>query len=296
MPGTPSTRATAPWRARRPKTVVSRATVSAPRATAERPRGNAAGSARRTTSGASTASSPARSPSRAAARKASTTRRCPASGSGGSAAVPRTRCRARLASFLAATGVRPTIGAIRSKGTAKPSCSTKATRSAGPSRSSTTSSARPTDSTSNASRSGSAPPPAATGSASPVGSSRRAARARSRSRQIRETTVVSQPGRLSISAGSVRTSRSQASCTASSASPVDPSIRWAIARSRPRSASKRAAVPSAVDVSAAAPSATAAAPAVAPGIPFPPIGPLGPIGHLSPARLVTAMTIRPPPR
>ncbi len=46
---------------------------------------------------------------------------------------------ARLARFLAATGVRPTIGAISSNGTANKSCSTKAIRSAGASRSSTTS-------------------------------------------------------------------------------------------------------------------------------------------------------------
>jgi hypothetical protein len=41
----------------------------------------------------------------------------------------------------------------------------------------------------------------------------------------RETTVVSQPPRLSMSAAPVRLSRSHASCTASSASPREPSMR-----------------------------------------------------------------------
>src|SRR5215217_3429427 len=60
--------------------------------------------------------------------------------------VPRTRWRARLASFFAAPGDRATIPAISSKGTPNKSCSTKAMRSAGPNVSSTTSSASPTDS------------------------------------------------------------------------------------------------------------------------------------------------------
>jgi hypothetical protein len=45
------------------------------------------------------------------------------------------------------------------------------------------------------------------------------------SRQIRETTVVSQAGRLSTSETSLRSSRSQVSWTASSASCTDPSSR-----------------------------------------------------------------------
>jgi hypothetical protein len=44
-------------------------------------------------------------------------------------------------------------------------------------------------------------------------------------RQIRATTVVSQPPRFSISPASARLRRSQASCTASSASLIEPSIR-----------------------------------------------------------------------
>ena len=71
--------------------------------------------------------------------------------------APCTRRRARLASCRAAVGVRPTIGAISSKGTANMSCSTNASRSAGASVSRTTSRARPTESASIASCSGSVP-------------------------------------------------------------------------------------------------------------------------------------------
>ena len=52
----------------------------------------------------------------------------------------------------------------------------------------------------------------------PMGSSRRDLRPRSMSRHTRATTVVSHPPRLPISPASERASRSQASCTASSAS------------------------------------------------------------------------------
>ena len=52
------------------------------------------------------------------------------SASGGGSA-PRTRRRARLASWRAASGVRSTIGAISSNGTANMSCSTNASRSGG---------------------------------------------------------------------------------------------------------------------------------------------------------------------
>lgn len=56
-------------------------------------------------------------------------------------------------------------------------------------------------------------------------SSRREVRERRVSRQTRETTVVSQPPRLAISAESERERRSHASCTASSASLAEPSMR-----------------------------------------------------------------------
>ncbi|HEY5015200.1 MAG TPA: hypothetical protein VII59_00290 [Streptosporangiaceae bacterium] len=47
---------------------------------------------------------------------ASTTCRWRPSSGAGTAGAPRTRCRARLASFFAAAGVRPTTGAIWSSG------------------------------------------------------------------------------------------------------------------------------------------------------------------------------------
>ena len=74
-------------------------------------------------------------------------------------------------------------------------------------------------------------------------SSRREVRERSTSRQIRETTVVSQPGRLSISSPrwSERTSRIHASCTASSAAWSLLSMRRASPRRRGRSASNLSA-------------------------------------------------------
>jgi hypothetical protein len=59
----------------------------------------------------------------------------------------------------------------------------------------------------------------------PIGSSRRDLRERSMSRQIRATTVVSQPPRFSTAWVSERFSRSQVSCTASSTSLVEPSMR-----------------------------------------------------------------------
>ena len=137
-------------------------------------------------------------------------------------ASPCTRRRARLASWRAAVGVRPTIGAISSNGTANMSCSTNARRSAGGSVSSTTSSASPTESASRASCSGSTSSARLmTGSGTRTassGSSRRVRRDRSTFRQTRATTVVSQPPRFSIASASDRLSRSQASWTASSAS------------------------------------------------------------------------------
>ena len=81
-------------------------------------------------------------------------------------APDRTRRRARLASILAASGVRPTIGPISVNGTPNRSCSTNASRSAGFSVSSTTSSASPTASAVSASCSGSlSSSPLMTGSA-----------------------------------------------------------------------------------------------------------------------------------
>ena len=120
------------------------------------------------------------------------------------------------------------MAAISPNGTANMSCSTKASRSAGASVSSTTSMACPTESASIVSCSGAAPsPPVAAGSAwcSPSGSSRREERDRSMSRHTRATTVVSQPARFCTASASDRLSRSHASCTASSASLAEPSIR-----------------------------------------------------------------------
>src|SRR5207244_941178 len=67
--------------------------------------------------------------------------------------------------------------------------------------------------------------------------SRRDPLERSMSSDTRATTVVNQPPRFSISLVSDRLSLSHASCTASSASPLDPSMRYATARRWPRWAS-----------------------------------------------------------
>ena len=94
--------------------------------------------------------------------------------------------------------------------------------------SSTTSSASPTESASTASCSGSIPGSGVTigsGTRTSSGSSRRVRRVRSMFSDTRATTVVSQPGRLSTSPVSARLNRCQASCTASSASLSEPSIR-----------------------------------------------------------------------
>ena len=146
------------------------------------------------------------------------------SGSGGRSA-PCTRRRARLASCRAAVAVRPTIGAMSSNGTSNMSCSTKAIRSAGASACSTTSSASPTESAISASWMVTSGPAAGSGTCGPIGSSRRDLRERSMSRHTRATTVVSQPPRLPIPFASDRLSRIHASCTASSASLSEPSIR-----------------------------------------------------------------------
>ena len=120
------------------------------------------------------------------------------------------------------------MDAMSSKGTANMSWSTNASRSDGPRVSSTTSSAAPTESANTASYSGSVMSTVA-GTSSPVssppGSSRLAERERSMSRHTRDTTVVSQPPRFWTSLTSVRCSRNHASCTASSASLAEPSMR-----------------------------------------------------------------------
>lgn len=61
--------------------------------------------------------------------------------------------------------------------------------------------------------------------ARPSGSSRRDVRERNMFRHTRATTVVNHPPRLSTPLASARPSRSQASCTASSASLTEPTIR-----------------------------------------------------------------------
>ena len=198
---------------------------------------------RSSTSGSRTARSRSKSPSRAAARKASTTAHWPSRSTSGTGA-PWTRRRPRLASWRVAVGVRPTIGAISSNGTANTSCSTNATRSAGASESSTTSSASPTESPSRASCSGSMPASGLTmGSGTWVSrdASRRVLRDRSMLRQTRPTTVVSQARRFSTSLVSVRLRRIQASWTASSASLTEPSMRNATPRRWERLASNRSA-------------------------------------------------------
>lgn len=89
-------------------------------------------------------------------------------------------------------------------------------------------SARPTDSARSASSSAPAPESSVTissGNCSSYDASGRALRERSTSMQIRPTTVVSHPAKFSIMAASWRASRSHASCTASSASGRDPSVR-----------------------------------------------------------------------
>ena len=203
------------------------ATAAAPRIVVGEPA--AVASTCNTTSPSSTASRPSKSPSRAAARNASTSRRWRTRSVVVFGVFPRTRCRARAASCAAVFSDRPTIGAISENGRSNMSCSTKARRSAGDRVCRMTSRATPTESASTASCSGS------TGStgcaaetwlkASSSGCSGRALRARNMSRQILATTVVNQARRLPTSPGSARSIRSHASCTASSASDNEPSIR-----------------------------------------------------------------------
>jgi hypothetical protein len=127
-PAAPSTSAGCANRAR-PENVP--ATATAPLTSFDAPARTAEGSAYSTTSGSSNSRSASKSPPRDAARNASMTCRWRVTSESG-AAAPCTRRRARLASCHTATGVRPTIGAISSKGTANMSCSTNATRSQEP--------------------------------------------------------------------------------------------------------------------------------------------------------------------
>ena len=184
--------------------------------------------------------SASKSPAWDAAMKASTISRWRASGTSEDVGpAPRTRRRARLASWRVAVGVRSTIGAISSNGRPNVSWRTNASRSAGGSRSRTMSIARPIESASTVRCSGSpmadAEPPwmlemIGSGIWTPTRSSRRVERARSRSRLRRATIVVSQPPRFSTAALSARLARSQASWTVSSASDSEPSMRYATDR------------------------------------------------------------------
>jgi hypothetical protein len=240
-----------PATARAPVTAPSAPIRAAPASALSMPICAAAASARSTMSGSSIVSSASKSPSREAARKALTTSRrreispgC-RSASGSPDLASCTRRRARLASCRVATGERSTIGAISSNGTANMSCSTNASRSAGVSVSSTTSSASPTESASTASCSGSVPwAGSAAGCAvtgGSIGSSRRRVRERSMFSDTRATIVVSQPPRFSTPPAPARLSRSQVSCTASSASLAEPSMRYATARRCGRFSSNRSA-------------------------------------------------------
>ena len=140
---------------------------------------------------------------------ASTTSRWAARPTSGSGAWPRTRRRARLASWRAASGERSTIGAISSNGTPNMSWRTNESRSAGVSVSMITKRAMPTESASSASCSGSSSPSRATSGSGTLtsGCSARDLRERSMSRQTRPTTVVSQPPGFSIEPASARLSR-----------------------------------------------------------------------------------------
>ena len=73
-------------------------------------------------------------------------------------------------------------------------------------------------------------------------------RDRSTSRQTRDVIVVSQPSTLSTSSVPARLARSHVSCTASSASALEPSMRAAMAWRRGRLASNRSVSVSSVTV------------------------------------------------
>ena len=126
-------------------------------ATVGAPRTVSAQLERTTTSGSRASSSASKSPLRAAVRKAPAIAFFRVRSVPGMQATPRTRRRARLASWRAAARGRPTTAAMSSKGTAKMSCRTKARRSAGASLCAMTSSAGPIESAISSSRSASTP-------------------------------------------------------------------------------------------------------------------------------------------
>ncbi|OKI03547.1 hypothetical protein AMK13_24270 [Streptomyces sp. CB02056] len=205
--------------------------------------GRAGAGAARTTSGARAAAIRPVSPVAAASRKAATASRWRSGSTGCRSSGDRTFCRARLASFLAVVRLRSRSAPISSKGTPKTSCRTNATRSAGLSACRTTRSARPTDSAASASCSGSAsaPGPQVCVNSSPPQRCWPPDRLRSASRQTREATVRIQPGRLRTAVVSARSSLSQVSCTASSASSREPRMRYASPSSAVRLSSKNSA-------------------------------------------------------
>ena len=137
MPGLPFSSATRQNRAARAKWPACATTALAPRTSRHSPSRPPAFSMLTTTSGSSSVSSAAKSPSRDAVRNASTTCRRRRRSALPAVPAPRTRRRARLASWRAAVGERPTMGAISSNGRSNMSCSTNARRSAGARRSST---------------------------------------------------------------------------------------------------------------------------------------------------------------
>ena len=190
-------------------------------------------SARITTSGSRTRRSASKSPARDAAMERLDELPLPRDRRLGRGPAPRTRRRARLASFRVAVGVRSTIGAISSNGRPNVSWRTNASRSAGDSVSRTMSIASPTDSARSAWRSGSDASAAATvrRRPQPRRSSRPARGTRGRRRPrggppgpaagrgtaARRSSSASRRGCRRPSA-SARLARSQASWTASSAS------------------------------------------------------------------------------
>ena len=146
IPGFPFRNIGVANRVRAAKARAPLATAVDPRASTGLRSGAADASTRIRTSGSRSATIASMLPVRTALRNSTTTRRLVLNSAAGTTGWLRTRRRARLASCLAVSGVRPTTGAISSKGTSNTSCSTNATRSAGVSFSSTTNNARPTES------------------------------------------------------------------------------------------------------------------------------------------------------
>ena len=188
--------------------------------------------------------SAARSPERAATRNASTTLRWTARSASGSGAPLRTRRLALLAKYQLAAKLRPTTVATSSNGRPKTSWSTNERRSGRGGRvSSTTSSARPTKSAMTALRLRDRFPSTARLTIGSGSQDPRLVRAlglcggpAAHRGHFSPTTTVSQPRSSPRPPGSLRSSRTQASWTASSASVREPSIRYAIARRCGRSA------------------------------------------------------------